>query len=404
MSKHLLEDMVNIPRAVLEETEAKHSPNRFRYLLWLVAIFSVAFFLFALSFLFGRAEISVAPKTEDLTLGEDLSAAKDSNSNGLFFNLVAVPGQMEKTITAAGQKEAQNSATGTVVFNSFSSAPQPLAVDTRLEGSNGKLYKTETKIIVPGKAKDGTPGQAEANIYASAPGAEYNSPPLDFKIVGFAGTAKYAKIIGRSKTGTDITGGFVGLMPDVSEADKLVAMSELKNALQTKLLSQVTVPDGFVLFKGAIFIETDDAGVVSTYNQDNSLTLTENGVLYGILFDEKKLTQKIAQDNIPNYDGSDIYIPNIQNLIFTLSSQNNPSFDTLQNINFSLSGPVKIVWKLDVDKFIADLLGKSKKDFSQILTQYPGIESATLKLSPFWKFSIPDKSKDVKVIVNYPQN
>ena len=338
-------------------------------------------------------------------MGEDLSAAKDSNSNGLFFNLVAVPGQMEKTITAAGQKEAQNSATGTVVFfNSFSSAPQPLAVDTRLEGSNGKLYKTETKIIVPGKAKDGTPGQAEANIYASAPGAEYNSPPLDFKIVGFAGTAKYAKIIGRSKTGTDITGGFVGLMPDVSEADKLVAMSELKNALQTKLLSQVTVPDGFVLFKGAIFIETDDAGVVSTYNQDNSLTLTENGVLYGILFDEKKLTQKIAQDNIPNYDGSDIYIPNIQNLIFTLSSQNNPSFDTLQNINFSLSGPVKIVWKLDVDKFIADLLGKSKKDFSQILTQYPGIESATLKLSPFWKFSIPDKSKDVKVIVNYPQN
>jgi hypothetical protein len=58
---------------------------------------------------------------------------------------------------------------------------------------------------------------------------------------------------------------------------------------------------------------------------------------------------------------------------------------------------------VDVNKFIADLLGKSKKDFTQTLAQYPNIDSATLKLSPFWKLSLPDQIKNIKVIVNYPQ-
>ena len=75
----------------------------------------------------------------------------------------------------------------------------------------------------------------------------------------------------------------------------------------------------------------------------------------------------------------------------------------MKNINFNLSGAIKIVWKLDVEKLINDLLGKSKKDFNQILLQYPYIDSAESELSPFWKMSFPDNTKDIKVIVNYPK-
>ena len=58
---------------------------------------------------------------------------------------------------------------------------------------------------------------------------------------------------------------------------------------------------------------------------------------------------------------------------------------------------------LDVDKLVADLLGKSKKDYNQILLKYPNIDSADLVISPFWKMSLPDKTRDIKVIVNYPK-
>ena len=94
---------------------------------------------------------------------------------------------------------------------------------------------------------------------------------------------------------------------------------------------------------------------------------------------------------------------NIKNLVFSLSTPADISLSTAQNINFTLTGPAQIVWKLDINKFTSDLLGQSKKDFSQILSQYPNIDSATLTVSPIWKMSIPSQTKDVKVIVNYPQ-
>ena len=431
MSKHLLEDMVKVkhinkeikkekiwePRKEIEVKEMRetieiretigtnHPKNRSRYMLWFVALVSVVFLFFALSFLFGKAEVSITPKTQDIVLNnESLSAGKDSSSGALSFDLVVINGDENKIIQANGEKDVSSKATGTVViYNAFSSSAQALNIDTRLEGSNGKIYKTLTKTVVPGMGKDGIPGSVEVKIYGSAAGVEYNSAPLDFKIFGLKGTPKYSKIYGRSKG--EITGGFVGKAPDVSDTDKTSAINELKTNLQAKLLKNATdqIPNGFILFKDATFLNIDDSSITSSYNTDNSMTLALKGTLYGILFNEQKLTQKIAQDKVDKYDGSDVYISNIRDLTFTLANKDNITFDNLQNIDFILSGPAKFVWRFDTDKFTTDLLGKSKNDFSKVLKQYPNINSATLMLSPIWRMSIPDKVKDIKVIVKYPK-
>ena len=411
------------------ESYSDYKSNSYRYFLWLVALISIAFCFFAVSFLFSKANVLVNPKTEDVVLDENLSANKDSDANGLSFDTVTIPGQESTIVPATGEKNVSTPATGTVmIFNAFSSSPQNLDVDTRLEGSNGKIYKTQSKVVVPGMSKDGTPGQISVPIYGAAPGQEYNSPPLDFTILGFKGTPKYSKFTVRSQPGTQISGGFVGQAPDISTADKLTAVAQLKATLQSDLLQKATVqiPDGFILFKNAVFLSTDDSDLSFVYNnQNNTATLTLEGTLNGIILSEKELTKKIAENEIDKYDGSDVYIPKIKNLVFSMSTQtsvptttpsvtsatsgtqpdtsaNDVSLPDLQNINFNLSGPAKIVWRLDVDKFTSDLLGKSKNDFTQILSQYPNVDSATLTLTPIWKISIPDQAKDVNVTVNYP--
>lgn len=418
MPRPFLEDMVKAKRKQeipkmevkpsvvpkLKKLKTGEAKGKSKYFLWLVAFVSALFCFFAVSFLFTRAEIVVSPKTQEISLNDNLEALRDSNDNGLAFNLVVIDGSESKTLQAAEQKDVQMPATGTVViYNTFSSAPQNLAVDTRLEGSNGKIYKTSAKTVVPGMAKSGTPGSVEAKIYASVPGTEYNSGPLDFKIAGFKGTSKYTKFYGRSKG--DISGGFIGKAPDVSEADKSVALAAISKSLNDSLIKKITdqIPPGFVLFKSATFLNTGDSDVSSTYNPDGTLTLIQKGTMYGILFNEQKLTEKIAADNIENYDGGDVYIPDIQNLNFSLPNPANVSFDSLQNINFNLSGSAKLVWKLDVNKFTGDLLGKSKKDFNKVLSEYPNINSATLTVSPAWVPSIPGKAKNIKIIVNYPK-
>lgn len=420
MPKNLLQDMVRVKapikeREIIPNREKNKIPKEIKpsgrsnkgskYRIYFVALISVVFLLFALSFLFSGAKVTIVPKVKEIPISnENLSATNDPSTQDLSFNLVTISGEENKIIQGGEVKDIATAATGTVlIYNSYSSSPQALNVDTRLEGSNGKIYKTDKKITVPGETADGKPGSIEVGIYGVEAGIEYNSAPLDFKIFGFKGTPKYSKFYGRSQG--EIAGGFKGKSPVVSPLDKTTAVSELKATLETKLLKKVTdqIPSGFILFKDAVFTNILDKDVSFTPDKDNTISVNVQGTLYGFLFDETKLTKKIAQDIIEGYDGSEVYMPNIRDLTFTLADKENISFADVTNINFTLSGTPKVIWKVDETKFINDLLGKKKSDFNQILTQYTNIDTAVLVIRPFWKTSFPDKSSSIQVIVNYPK-
>lgn len=420
MPKNLLQDMVKIKRTrtrVEKPVKAeiaefypgailpvKNDNKKTRYALWFVAFISASFLFFAISFLFSKATITINPKIQDIVLNENLSTEKGGNESVLPFELVVISGEEGKDIETTEMKDVFQKAEGNaIIYNAFGSAPQSLSIDTRLEGSNGKIYKTKTKVTIPGMTKDGKPGSVEVGIYGSSAGPEYNSIPIDFKIFGFKNTPKYAKIYARSKGA--ITGGFQGKFPVISDDEKASVINELKTALQKKLLEKATdqIPSGFILFKDAVFLDTGEENVEMTSTQENVLSIKMKGTLSGILFNEIKLTKKIAENNIEKYDGSNVYLPNIRDLKFSLSNKDSISLADAKNINFNLSGNTKIVWKFDTGKLMGELLGKSKQDFNQILLQYPNIDSADLVVSPIWRNSIPDKSKNIKITVNYPK-
>ena len=382
------------------EREYNNSSNS-KYGLWFVALIALVFLFFAVSFLFSGAKITIEPKAIDLSLNENFAASKDSASNILPFDLVVISGDETKEVQGGEEVDAKDSATGTVViYNTFSSATQRLDINTRLEGSNGKIYKTKNAVVVPGMTSS-TPGSVEVGIYASDPGDTYNSKPLDFTIFGFKGTPKYSKFYARS-TG-DITGGFIGKVRRVSDVEKTNAIAELKEMLRDKLLQKATgqTPTGYVLYEDAIFVQTDE-GTVGNSLENGKVPVTVKGTLYGFLFDEKKLTQRIVQNNLEKYKDEDIFIPDIKSFKFVLNNKDNINFSEVKDINFDLSGDSKIVWRIDTDKLTKEVVGRDKKDFNQVLTQYTGIDSAELVIKPVWRKTFPDKFKDIKIIVNYP--
>ena len=405
MSKNLFQDLIKIKTIKKEgalPSEPKQVKTEPRYSLWLVAFFSITFFLFALSFFFSGAKVIVNPKVKDLVLNENLSATKDLGTNNLTFDLVVISGEDSKSIKGGADVDVFLKAGGTVMlYNAFGSSPQNLDIDTRLEGSNGKLYKTKTKTTIPGISKDGTPGSVAVEIYGASAGEEYNSAPLDFKILGFKGTPKYPKFYGRSKG--DIIGGFKGKSQVISDSEKANAISDLKATLKMRLLQKATnqIPTGFILYKDAILLNIDNVNV--DFNaKDSMIPLNLKGTLYGFLFDEKKLTKKIVTDLVPDYDDSDVYLQNIKDLKFAFSKNEILSAE-LKDISFNLSGNSKVVWQIDQEKLLTDILGKKKNDFNQILSQYPNILSADLTLRPFWKSSLPENAKAIQMIVNYPK-
>lgn len=423
MSKKLFQDVVKIKRINRDviperieskkiehkesylhyEEDEKKENNNSRYALWFVALVSVIFLLVSLSFLFSKATVSVNPKIKDLELNQKISATKDSTSDVLPFDLIAISGEETKTLQGGEVKDLSMKAKGTVMlYNAFSSKPQPLNIDTRLEGSNGKMYKTNVKVTIPGMAKDGTPGSVEVGIYASEAGEEYNSEPIDFKIFGFKGTPKYSKVYARSKS--KITGGLKGKFSQIADSEKETAINDLKTIIQAKLFKKATdqIPSGFVLFKDAVFLNIDDQTISPIPNEDKTTVLLK-ATLYGFLFDEKKLTKKIVETNVEKYDGSEVYIPKIRDLSFVLINKENISFGDVKNISFTLIGDTKIVWKINSEKLLDTLLGSSKKDFNSVLSKYSNITSADLVLRPAWKSSLPSKKEKINILINYPQ-
>ncbi|MCE9549003.1 hypothetical protein K8Q98_01240 [Candidatus Nomurabacteria bacterium] len=423
MSKKMLQDMVKVGNKkvvskkvwrseaedeyIEEEVQVFHRyPNNSRYGIWFIALFSVLFLLFSFSFLFAGAKVTINPRVEELVLNQNLSAVKDGPADSLPFDLVIISGEEVKNVEGGEEKKVSVSAEGfATIYNAFSSATQKLDINTRLEGSNGKMYKTKKAITVPGM-KGSTPGSVEVGIYAAEAGEAYNSGPLDFKIFGFKGTSKYTKFYAKSKD--NITGGFVGNQYVIPELEKNSLSMELKTALQAKLFKKAAeqTPDGFVLFENAAYLNVDEENFTST-SGSNIVPVTFKGTLYGILFEEQALTKKIIAKAFPGEEGNDIYIQNIRNLKFSMPSITTTSsiksvFENLKTISFNLGGNSKAVWRVDEVKLLGDILGKKKKDFNQILTGYENIISADLSLRPFWSRSLPDNNDSLKVIVTYP--
>lgn len=406
MPRNLIQDMkkrgVSKEDKIINELNLREEHSSPRYKLWFLAFFSCLVLVFGISMIFAKASVTVEPKVKTFSLNQNLSASKNNVSSGLSFDLVVISGEENKAVKGTELTDVAIKAQGEVfVYNTFSTATQILAKDTQLEGSNGKIYRTVKKITIPGMSKTGAPGKTEVGIYGNVAGESYNSKPLDFKILGFKGTSKYTKFYARSKG--DITGGLKGKYYKIADAEKTKIVDDLKKSLGDKLLQKIVnqTPPGFILFKDAFFLNIDEDNenqVPKADAMDDTIDISIKGTLYGFIFDEKKLTKKIAEAMVEKYDGSSVHIPDIKNLTFSLSNKN-VSFAEVKNIDFNLSGSSKIIWDVDVSKLTNSLLGKNKKEFASILDQYIYIESANLKISPIWKRSLPNKLENIKVIV-----
>ena len=393
-------------------------------MLWFIALISIVFLFFAMSFLFSTATVTINPKTKDFNVDKTLTATKNtSDALGLTYDLVVLSGEEQKEVIGSEEKNWEVNATGHVlVYNSFSFLSQTLAQNTKLEGSNGKIYKTKNKVIIPGMSKKNIPGKIDVDIYGEKIGEEYNSMPLDFKIVSYKGTTKYSKIFAMSVG--NITGGLNGKSSQLSDNDKNNTVEELKNILSKKLLEKIKnqIPKDFILLKNATFLNIDEEKVTPAETK-GTFIVSIKGTFSGILFDKNKLTKEVISEIFPATDNSvgtldnlsaitsdntnvtdnDIYISNIENLAISSFDQNLVSREDMKDISFNLLGTVKVVWKVDGNKITEDLLGRNKKGFNQILRQYSNIDSADMVIKPVWRNSFPDKINKIKVNINYPK-
>lgn len=356
---------------------------------------------FVMTAVSSKAMVKVMLAKQVVTLDDIFSVTELGVETSLPYELITLTKSDVRKVIATHEEEVERKASGTIViYNEYKESPQTYVRKTRFQSPDGKIYRVDSQVVVPGMKSDGTPGTVEVEVYADQNGAEYNLGMVDFTIPGLKGSDSFKKVYARSKT--PMMGGYVGVLRSASDEDLALAEDELATSLRGQLLAEI---DGAV-DANTVLVFDDGVFVTFTSETGNDETSSDQVQLHGdstlraFAFSKKTLSQAIARKELSSYTASDENLINVRNFDdLTFRFIDKDDFDPVLGNEFKIEikGDAQLVWELDEARLKEELLGQKKDVFIDLVKTYPSIRKAELKLDPFWKVSFPNDVEDITV-------
>lgn len=372
-------------------------PSKKIFWLALVALTLIA--ALVVMSLFSGATLSYTPKSVALSFNNESFVAHKTGEGRLLFSVVKLSGEKGQEVSAEGEEEVREYASGTIIiYNDATEKSQRLRDTTRFETPEGKVYQIRGAIAVPGRKivnGQSEPGKLETVVYAAEPGEEYNIGLSDFTLPGFKGDSRYSKIYARSKT--EMTSGFLGKRKIIAPDALAKAESELQEELRTNLVAEAKaqVPEDFILIPSIssfVFEDLPQSNLTGSGAQINI-----RGNFYGVMFKKSELANFLAKKKTILMEGEVVRIPKLDELIF--SPPNGSIGDLLKasELTFMVSGEAEAVSVTDEAVLRSNLIGKKKSEVPSILKNYPTIKDAEAVVRPFWSRSFPDDAGGIVI-------
>ena len=369
----------------------------------LAVLFVAIFFVFSLS----KAEITYWPETEDVSVETTLTIDISTDSIDVLGRMI--PGtffESEKTITetfpASGRASKEGKASGKItVYNEYSTDSQTLIATTRFISTDGQIFRTPTKVVIPGGHYEGgklVAGEKEIEVVADESGPDYNIGPSTFSIPGFAGTARYTKFYAKSfqsMVGGFLTGASYVTEDDLQEAEELTA-NEAEVAAEDALkldLSSANMSE-YMYIENALDTEVDQEGnTVQAGQEINEFNYTAKAKTKTIVFKREDFDDFVKEFLLTRVmEGMAIYEESIK----ADYVQENINLES-GKIILSLSLSAKAYAAVDNDALKQMVSGKSAAGTKIIVENQIGEEKAEVKLWPFWVKKTPQNLDKIKL-------
>ena len=378
--------------------------RRTRAKAWLITVLvlciAVGGGLFA-TIMLGGAEVTVYPKHREVAVSATFTGVLKPGPNDLGYELLSLTEEGEKRVTATGQEKVTTKATGKItVYNTFSTTPQRLIKNTRFESTDGFIFRISESIVVPGykKKTDGTiePGSTSATVFADGTGDTYNLAPTRFTIPGLKGSEQFDKVYADSKQ--QFSGGFDGMKYIINEQELATAKQALHQELRDALLKKLgtTKPNGYVFYEPSITFAYNTLPATDAGPQ--TVVIKEQARLLAPLFKMETFAAKIAKQTVPGYTNEPIRVTYPNTLTFSYTSSSTEDISTRESLDFTLNGKATLVWVFDSEKLRTDFKGVGKTALPTVISSYPGIEKAEVKIKPFWKTSFPTDVSEIRIV------
>ena len=358
-----------------------------------------------------KAEVLIISKKLTFSLDND-QVLIDKNIAEANYSQKVIPGNLfifpendEKEFKSTGQGKDEQQAKGIItIINNFSSAPQILVATTRFEAPDGKIFRLDSRIVIPGAAmKDGKlePSSIDVNVTAATSGPEYNiiacNDNCKFTIPGFKGTPKFDGFYGISNK--PMAGGSLGSVPMVTAKDLKKAEDAILKNIDNKINEDFKnkIPNNLKILDGAksgIKIAKISSDVsIGDFRQ--SFTVTAAGEIRVIAFREQDLIEFIRsrfdaqKPEKYDYCGD----PTIE------YKDVKPDFEK-GTLKLTISVKQTICYHLSQDEIKKNVAGKNQKELEIILKSIDGIEEVKVNLFPFWIKKVPTNFNKIKISVD----
>ena len=388
---------ISFPRLKLPRLEFHRSKRKLKFILgFLILVVLVIGGIVVLNKL-SSVTVEITPHQESADVNVTLQASVEPQKGELPLEVMQLSRKESDVMQPSGKKQISRKASGQIViYNAYSSQSQKLISGTRFQTPDGKIYRIDKTIIVPGANVDGgkiTASEIDATVYADKPGEEYNGDLTDFVIPGFQDSVKREKIYGRSKT--KIEGGFVGEASVVTEDDINSLESSLKEKVKDYLLKMGGNPkaDNFLLYDNAKQIVFDEPKNKPKPGEAmDQLGLEESATLFGFLLKKSDINQTLAEKYFSPDIAPRIEIINPEKLSFELKNFASTS------ITFNLKGQANFAWKIDESDVKNDLI-KEKENPNGAFQKYSAIEKAKIVFKPGWWRRIPQNPAKINILL-----
>lgn len=353
---------------------------------------------------FTTVTLRVEPSQEKISV-DDVFLVGSVSGGELSFQTISLTGEESVQIPLTETRKVESKASGLItIYNEFSQSPQQLVAKTRFQTADGKIFRIEKGVTIPGgKLQSGkiVPGTVEVAVVADQTGVEYNVPASNFTIPGFSGTQKFSKIYAKSFAPTK--GGFSGQIKTASDETFDNARKELEGKIGDSLAFRASaeVPKNFILYRDAMFVSMKDNRHELAANSSDKFTYKLSADFIGLMINKKELEQMIVRKSVKRSpivgDSFDVNILGLENMSMNLIGKSGLDPLKVSSFSFRLTGQGVAVWQFDHDLLKNRLVGIKKASYQDVFKEFPVIDTAHAIISPKWSRTFPKNPEKISI-------
>lgn len=354
-----------------------------------------------------KAKITIT--TTGKTYDSSFNFTASTDAKDLDTKEFIVPAQSKTTkstdtqkVTATGQKNVGNKASGSVSLQNCSASTSTVTVPSGTAiSTNGISFVTQKSVTLPATTLNGLGGcttpTADVNVLAANPGTSGNISSGNAFIV-----SGYDKVTGSNSAafagGTDKNVTVVSQKDVDNAVNKIVTSNDgAKNDLKKMFSDEDLFGLDATIIAGKPSVSSSPA-VGLEASEVTVTTVTE----YKMLGVKQSDLEKLVDDNLKSQleaDKQSISDYGLKDATFKIASKTSDNVQKLAVSTQAFTGA-----KLDEDALKNEITGKKSGEVKQLIQNMPSVESVKVDYSPFWVTKAPKPSKITIVIEKSTQS